>query len=366
MKTIKNWSLLSLMAFLVACGSGDDPTPQQTEEEVQEETLEEDLGQEVIVDTASDVTTTLADVNGFSLVTTTFNPRSDDVYGTQVSVTAYVKDHSNNPVEDGTVVTFIADDHGLVEDQCATTGGVCSVTWVSAGDRINTPGTPNNLTDYKITVMARTIGEDSFIDKNSNSLFDTNETWFTQSEAYLDSDESGSYDSAVDSFDEYFDFNSNGSFDETTDFTLFRGTSCSTAAISAGHCATQLEVWDSVEMINSHGGPVSLAVTDCSGGAIPDPIDLTTNGCLILEFTDVNGNVPPIGTKITTKTDVGELVITTPGEVPNVFAEPGTGFITSILLQDDDLLEDAAPGFLTIEMESLSGVKTYFTANIDD
>lgn len=368
--TIKNLTLIALFSALAACGGSDDIATAEAEEDLAED-IAEDTGasaEDIITDTASDVTTTLADVNGFSIVTETHNPRSDNFYGTEVIITAFVKDHSNNPVEDGTVVTFVSDDHGLVEDQCVTTTGRCTVTWVSAEDRSEpgSPNTPNINADHKITIMARTIGEDSFIDKNSNSLFDVGETFFTQSEPFLDADDDGAYDSGVNDFDEFFDYNGNGEFDLDTEFTTFRGQSCSTAAIAAGHCSGQLEVWDSVEMINSNGGSVSLTMTNCDGSALPVTLDLATNGCFEIELRDVNGNIPPLGTKITTETDVGELTIEPPATIPNAFAEPGTGFVQTVLLRDDDLAENADPGFLSFEIESLSGVTTYYYFAIDD
>lgn len=368
--TIRKLTLVALLGALVACGGGEDVTA------ISEETTEaEDIAgstgaaaDDVIVDTASDVVTTLADVNGFKIVTETFNPRSDDFYGTNIVITAFVKDHSNNPVEDGTVVTFVADDHGLVEDQCVTVGGVCSVSWISAGDR-SEPGDPNAVnsnSDHKVTIMARTIGEDSFIDKNSNSLFDVGETSFTQSEPFLDANDNGTYDSGVNDFDEFFDYNGNGIFDLDTVFTVFRGQSCSTSAISAGHCPGQLEVWDTVNMINSNGSSVSLTLLDCSGNPVVGAIDISTNGCFTIELQDVNNNIPPLGTKIKTETDVGEFVIEPPSEIPNAWAEPGTGFIQTVLLRDNDLTDDADPGFLSFELESVAGVISYYYFAIDD
>jgi hypothetical protein len=370
---IKKLTLIALLAALVACGGGDDPAAVEEATE-QAEDIAEDISidgvdaEDIIVDTASDVVTTLADVNGFKIVTTTFNPHADNIYGTRVEITAFVKDHSNNPVEDGTVISFVADDLGLVEDQCITTGGTCFVTWTSAGDR-SEPGDLNAVnveSDNEITIMARTIGEDSFIDKNSNSLFDVGETTFTQSEPYLDTNDDGDYDSGANDFDEFFDYNSNGVFDLDTVFTTFRGQSCSPGAIALGHCAGQLEVWDTVTMINSNGGGVSLTLINCDGSAATSPLDLSVNGCFTLEFKDPNGNIPPIGTRISIESDVGSIKFEPPATVPNSRPAIGTGFVNDLLIADDDITVDASAGLLTIEIESLDGTLTYRTFDIDD
>ncbi len=371
---IINWTFIGLLALLTACG-GSSTTSEEEEAAAQEE-LEDTLGEEAedaIVDTASDVVTTLADVNGFKIVTEIINPHSYDYNGTEVNITAFVKDHSNNPVDDGTVVSFVADDNGLIEDQCITTGGTCTVIWTSSRDR-NQPtspaaaGDPGYAGDYRVTIMGRTIGEDSFIDKNSNSLWDTNETRMTQSEAFIDTDDDGTYDAGVNDFDEYFDFNGDGTFNEAAESTKFRGKSCSAAAISAGHCATRLEVWDTVALINSDGGAVEVslyATGDCSGAALAagSTLNLTTNNTYCIELQDQWGNVPPIDTKISVDADNGTVKIEPPAAIPNYYNAIGRGFINALVIIPD---ADSSNGTLTIEIESVRGVVTYKTFGLAD
>lgn len=355
----KKLVLLGVFSSLVACG-GDTIVENSSDDDTS------DTSDTTIDETASEVVTTRADVNGFSIVTEQFNARTYDIAGTVVNISAYVKDHSNNPVADGTVVTFVADDHGLVQDQCETTDGSCSVTWTSASDR-SEPGDPNATnpnSDYIITIMARTVGEDSFIDKNANSLYDVGETWFTQSEPYLDADDNGSYDSGVDAFDEFFDYNSNGTFDDASAFTLFRGVSCSSGAIAQGHCAGTLEVWDTVTMIKSSGqvGSIALYQSDCTTAVTT--IDVSAGPVTYcLEISDPNGNVPPEDTKIATDTDNGEIVVASE-TVPNVYVLPGTGFRSDLRIKADDTTSTG--GTLTIEVEWLNGLKSYAFFVVND
>jgi hypothetical protein len=376
--TIKKLILIAFLGVLVACGGSDDPaTAEQVSDQsdvgVEIEGVEEE---NIIEDTASEVVTTLGDVNGFSIVTTTANPRSDDFYGTEVDITAYVKDHSNNPVQNGTVVTFVADDNGLVEDQCATVKGQCSVTWWSAGDR-SQPMDPDasgdaGYQDNIITIMARTVGEDSFIDKNSNSLFDVGEVRFTQSEPFIDTNDDGDYDSGINDFDEFFDYNENGEFDGNEEFTLYRGASCSTSAIASGHCAEKLEIWDTTRMINSSGGKVDIQVTICSTSAVlmdtrPDPritssTTFTATSDLCLELFDPNGNIPPVGTKIAIS-NTNLLLASLPTEVANEYKAPGTGFQAEFSVEPD-----VAPstGSIKVETESVDGQKLSYFFTVTD
>ncbi len=371
-KTITSWMFIGLMAFLTACG-GSGTTAEEVAADVEEAQgeLEDTLGEDAddaIPDTASDVVTTRADVNGFTIVTELFNPHAYDIYGTEVKITAFVKDHSNNPVSDGTVVSFVADDNGLIEDQCITSGGVCFVTWTSARDSsqpVAPPAgnDPGYVDDFKVTIMARTIGEDSFIDKNSNSLYDPGETWFTQSEAFIDTDDDGTYDAGMNDFDEYFDFNQDGSYNDGLSNTLFRGDSCSPTAIAAGHCSARLEVWNTVTMINSDGNSVNVTLRDCAGTTLTS-VNLATTTCFTVELQDVNGNIPPFGTKFKVATDVGDIKFSPASDVANLYREPGTGLVQGLRISPQTTNQD--DGVLTIEVESVRGLIQAYQYPISD
>jgi hypothetical protein len=372
--TIIMWTMMVLLSLLTACGGSDSSDGSNFSKSDDATT---DATEEVIEETASTVVTSSADVNGFSIATTTLNPRAYDFIGTEVDLVATVKDHSNNPVADGTVVTFIADDNGYVEDQCTTTSGTCTVKWRSARDR-NQPVDPDAgsdsgyANDYKITVMARTIGEDSFIDKNANSLFDDGETYFTQSEAFLDANDDGDYDSGKTDYDEYSDFNNNGSFDGNEAVSVFRGKSCSSSAKALGHCATQLEVWDTLTMINSSGGTVYISLTDCDGTELAyvrndgtdsvTTLNLAGSSVYCLEVTDNNGNIPPTGTGIEVKTDNGSIDVS-PTTVPNMYVQPGSGFIGQIRIKSDDT---PSSGTMTIKTSSVDGQDLYLYIPVND
>lgn len=356
---IKNLTLITLLAALAACGGSNDIEEIAAEEAATEEVVAETGDSDAITETASEVVTTLADVNGFNIVANIRNPRTD-AYGTEVEITAFVKDHSNNWVKDGTVVTFVADDHGGIPNQCATTDGRCTVIWVSNEDR--TEGYASNSLDRSadelVTIMGRTIGEDSFIDKDGDSKFDTNEVFMSQSEPFLDANDNQTYDAGTDNFDERMDFNGNGLFDETS--TLFRGESCSDGAVAAGHCASKVEVWDTVRLIASVAGDVNINFNDCSNNVLTNiNVAAATQYCITL--TDSNGNTPPIGTAFTATADSVDIDIAPIAEIPDT--NDFDGYDTIIQLKP---ATNSATGTLILKAVGVDNTASYLTINVTD
>ncbi len=207
--------------------------------------------------------TGLPDQNSFSLGADILNPQAWDVIGTPVVISAYLADHFQNPVPDGTVVAFDAEG-GRVGGTCATTGGTCSVTWVSQ----------NPLpVDGIVTITARTVGEGDYQDGNSNGLYDVGEVFYSYPEVFIDANGNGVYDkdaaynvdvnidggtvefgwdaSTINFYEEFFDFNGNSVHDTVSD--KYQGVTCSTEAFAAGHCADLVDVTSSIELIMSEG-----------------------------------------------------------------------------------------------------------------
>lgn len=359
--TIIMWTMMVLLSLLTACGGSDSSEDSNFKSD--DSTADDSTATEgpVLEDTASEVVTTLADINGFNIVANIRNPRTD-FYGTEVEITAYVKDHSNNWVEDGTVITFVADDFGAIPDQCTTVNGRCKVTWVSSEDR--TEGYAdipvNRSNDRFVTIMGRTIGEDSFIDKNGNSKFDTNEVWMTQSEPFLDSNDDGVYNPEVDEFDERMDFNGNGIFDEV--FEKFRGESCSDAAISAGHCKTKVEIWATTRLIASVAGEATVSLTDCNATSYTN-INVNTSTTYCILVVDENGNTPPVGTQISATVDILEVEVPPKAAV----AETGdaNGYSTEIRLKPK-LADGETSGTLIIKVTSVDDKDAYLYVPVSD
>lgn len=187
------------------------------------------------------VSTGLPDQNSFSLSADVLNPEAWARDGVEVNVTARLADHFNNPVPDGTAVTFSAE-FGAVDSSCVTTNGACTVIWRSQAPRSPNPmfrgidpktgevtttkvigsscphapesetlGFPCPYTNEtfatetesaeigglgqvygnRVTIWAHTVGEESFTDSNGNGRFDADEAFSDMTEAFIDHNEDG-------------------------------------------------------------------------------------------------------------------------------------------------------------------------------
>lgn len=273
---------------------------------------EEDVdGDTVIVTAPSDIlviSTGIADQNSFSLSRSIFNPHALNIDGNTVSVNARLADHFNNPVPDGTAVSFITEG-GVIEPSCTTANGTCSVTWTSSNPRPFTDsmyentitqkcdgGLPcplgilnNDLTvdlplGGRATVHAYAIGEETFSDLNGNGYFDSEDFFddlFDIPEAFIDNNEDGTYggkdcndgtdscsrdNSTGDEFEEFVDFDGNGTW--TTENGLYNGLLCREEDEAAGVCSRQMvNVFQNQEIVMSGDTAYFRLVTyadDCS------------------------------------------------------------------------------------------------------
>lgn len=128
------------------------------------------------------VSTGIPDQNSFSLSTEIFNVEGMNHDGCEAPVGSKVRvslaDHFNNPVPDGTAVSFTAEG-GTVDASCLT--GLVNTT-LTDGTVIKQKGIPGQCsvrfcaasprpTDGRITILAYALGEESFIDANGDNLF---------------------------------------------------------------------------------------------------------------------------------------------------------------------------------------------------
>lgn len=112
------------------------------------------------------ISTGIADADSFSISIEKFNPEAWDYDGVTDKVTVHLADRFNNPVPDGTAVSFHTEG-GSIEPQCQTKDGTCSVIWTSQNPR---------PADGRVTILAYAIGEESFVDTNGNGWFDPQDT----------------------------------------------------------------------------------------------------------------------------------------------------------------------------------------------
>lgn len=140
------------------------------------------------------VSTGIPDQDSITLGASDPFPMGWDHNGTESIFTVQLADAFNNPVSDGTAVSFTTEG-GSIDDACTTEKGACSVTWRSQNPKpirnsannsvdrllcVNAGGL-SYVADYatcateragRVTVLAHAIGNESFIDANGNGLYD--------------------------------------------------------------------------------------------------------------------------------------------------------------------------------------------------
>ena len=284
----------------------------------------------------------IPDQNSFSISATIFNPRGYNYNGSVSEIGIRAADLNNNPAPDGTQISFVTDG-GSIERSCTLVKGACKVNWISQNPR---------PADGLVNILARTTGEESFTDNNSNGLFDIGETIETHlSEAYNDENNSGSYE-----LGEFFsDIDNNGVFTVKQD-ELYQGSKCSAEAQGAGHCANLVDVRNSLTLCMSTDAVIT---TDSVGGSI-DLRGLLNEVTINLSFTDANNLTPARGTQIEVSASDLKIISGENIVVPNQCRIGGV--ITSIRVQIDDD-EDTEKGILKIKVTQVNGV--VYTHTID-
>ena len=228
------------------------------------------------------VTTGIPTDNSFSLAVGCFNIEGWDYDGTTTTVTARLGDRFQNPVPDGTAVTFTAEG-GNIQGQCQTAttpteGGVCTVNFRSSNPR------PSN---GRVTLLAKAIGEESFTDSNGNGSFDNGEAFFDLAEPFRDDNENGTYDAGED----FFDFNNNQARDPAD--AIFNGVLCKDTTGRCGGASTRSTGIGEQNKVLLSGSTAFVSQTD--GSPVPANIAMTTNGSASLNFwvRDLHDNPMP-------------------------------------------------------------------------
>lgn len=140
------------------------------------------------------VSTGIPDQDSFTLGANDHFPMGWNHSGIESTFTVRLADAFNNPVSDGTAISFTTEG-GAIDDACTTSQGSCTVKWRSQNPRpirnssnntvdrllcVN-PGGLSFVADFdncvkeragRVTVLAHAIGNESFIDTNGNGLFD--------------------------------------------------------------------------------------------------------------------------------------------------------------------------------------------------
>jgi len=117
----------------------------------------------------------------FSVAAEAFNIEAYDRDGVPNTYTVIASDRLGNPVPDGTAINFVTE-AGQVEALkfTALNGGIAKATAASASNGQRPP-------DGRVTMVAYALGEESFIDRNGNNIYDkAGENGATQDEDFQD------------------------------------------------------------------------------------------------------------------------------------------------------------------------------------
>lgn len=315
------------------------------------------------------VTTGVPTADSFSLAVGCFNIEGWDVDGTTTSVTARLGDRFQNPVPDGTAVTFSAEG-GNILPQCLTTtttteGGVCSVNFRSSNPR---------PADGRVSLLASAIGEESFVDANGNGIFDAGTETFTDlDEAFRDDNESGVYGTTVNGVTNnvFVDFNNDGVY--TYGNGKFDGLLCSpSTSLLCGN--SSIGIGQKNLIILSGSSPVVTQHTSGTStfSAIPASISMTANSAypIVFRIVDARGNVMPGTTTVALSASGAGLSIAAPTGFTVPCAAPTiaqaalgisgvTGFPFTITSGGT-----TGTGVITLTVTSPKGLTTIFQLNV--
>lgn len=135
-----------------------------------------------------------------SISAETFTPDAYNEDGIEVPITIRASDR-NNVLVSGQIVNFVTS-AGAIQGECILENGACSVDWVSQ---------QNRPADGRVTIMARTVGEDDFFDSSGSGEFQSTDVPLGQrGEPFLNIDWTGEFNPAEDVF---FDQNNNREWD---------------------------------------------------------------------------------------------------------------------------------------------------------
>ncbi|MEM1262410.1 MAG: hypothetical protein AAGH76_08440 [Pseudomonadota bacterium] len=262
------------------------------------------------------VTTGIPDQNSVSLSTECLSIEGFNLDGTTSETTIRMSDRFNNPVPDGTAVTFTAEG-GQIGGSCVTQttpnngGGVCSVAYVSQEPR---------PIDGRVEILATAIGEESFTDVDSNGQFNGTDIAQNIGEPFQDNNENGAYDLG----EPFRDFNQNGLRDDENQafYAGFNGLLCDATGGAVCSVNETLFVFDDLTIV------LSTSAADITFPNSPGGI-FTGNGSVFITVTDLNGNPVAGGSTVQLEATGGSVTPTT-FTIPCSNAMGGSTFVASI------------------------------------
>lgn len=327
------------------------------------------------------ISTGIADQNSLSLSLTNLNPSAWDYDGEKVGVNVYASDRYDTPVPDGTTVSFYTE-LGQIEPSCQTENGACTVNWTSSNPRdlgtldVRYPrdGVTSN-SDGIATITASVIGEESFIDTNSNGIFDDGDQLDSiadRGEAFEDYNMGYNVNGVTNSYDEglepYLDFNGNGVYDPKDG--KYTGLGCAHSTLCASDKGLK-NIFTSIELVMAETNQ-NYRIYEKSNINLGAEIDtIRNNVTYAVEIFGANNNqVPPSGTSINSASDeakivVGSAKVASTNQHHDNLTVPRGGYFMDLRVKDKDDTE-REDGFVKITIKTPKGSSvTYFIPYLD-
>ena len=308
------------------------------------------------------ITTGIPDNDSVSLSMECVNIEGWNQDGVTTEVTVRMSDRYNNPVPDGTAVTLNAEG-GQIGGSCLTMttpadgGGVCSVTFVSQDPRDN----PTIATgDGRVSILATAIGEESFVDADSDGIFNNADSPLEIGEPFRDDNENGVADPALNEV--FADFNSNGTPDPAThpDYLNFNGLLCDSMTALCNPNETLFVSDQGVVVMSASGALISHAPAGAIDVAGPTVASITVT----VGDNKANGSISqPMagGTTIEAETSNGTIVGPDSYTVPCSNNNGPLGYLFSV---EGDTTSSG--GVMTITVTSPSGLITPYFITVTD
>lgn len=123
--------------------------------------------------------------------------------GNEIDITVFAADRQGNPVPPGTPIVFVAEGGQIISSSSSScligTNGRCTVKLVGQdyrplGSMTNSGGELGDPRPGRVTVLAYADGEESFIDKNFNNRYDSDELFEDLGIPFMDKNENGEFD----------------------------------------------------------------------------------------------------------------------------------------------------------------------------
>ena len=330
------------------------------------------------------LSTGVPDQDSFDLSANILNPEGWNISGSEVSVTARLADAFNNPVPDGTAVSFTTEG-GSIDSFCTTLNGSCSVIWRSQqprpeghvlGDFNNIDNVPEVFNTMgqkyggRATILATAIGEESFPDSNGNGRFDASEVEafngnnisglpYDLKEAFVDHNEDVFYNPGENSsleqsggdLEEFTDFDNNGVFAQNDG--LYNGVLCSEPAhAGCSENDKSINVRAELVLIMSGSNPKFESLTP----TIVIVGESTSTGSVII--ADLHNQPMPASSKVSFFASVGSIVGASSFTWPSDNHNGGTQF--SVVIKGETTPKS---GTLTVEVETPAGLITSFSVS---